>query len=78
MVAIQVPGKSKLCGICGQQFLRDEHSANSLLGTDTLTDAPDEDQESVSRNNEPLDVSLAELLFAACDTCLYCGGKYLN
>ena len=78
MVAIQVPGISKFCGICGQQFLRDEYSANSLLVTENNTDAPHKEHNTISKNDGSMEVSLVEVLFAACDTCLYCGGKYLG
>ncbi|KAI9808431.1 MAG: hypothetical protein M1827_007250 [Pycnora praestabilis] len=107
-LAIQAPGISKYCGICGRQFLHekilpdiDEHKptisqrvdstddkvvleqGHSSPGTTTETAVDDtdefvmvgQDNSSRSRGETP---SLAQIVFASCDLCIYCGGKFVS
>ena len=67
-LAIQAPGISKYCGICGKQFLtvqwvQQKASLREGDGNTSLT---------------PKMPNLAYLLLAACELCVYCGGKYVS
>ena len=95
-LAIQEPGISKHCTICGSQFLNEwslpqftpsagnedvdmellPHDRNSKeLSTAEVRPMRDSHAESVEI--EP-PASLARILFAAFDTCIYCGGKFVT
>ncbi|KAK8178767.1 transcription factor IIIC subunit delta N-term-domain-containing protein [Phyllosticta citribraziliensis] len=76
-LAIQAPGISKLCGICGKRFLSEHHA----LKLDTVLD--DEangngQSQAGAREQERQPVTLVRLLFAACNVCIYCGGKFVG
>ncbi|KAF2807711.1 uncharacterized protein BDZ99DRAFT_420176 [Mytilinidion resinicola] len=88
-LAIQGPNISKFCGICRAQYLKEEYIAredqasqdrDGLGGGDEgdqeLPDAPDVLSASVSGNSKQM--SLARILFSACDVCVYCGGKFVG
>lgn len=64
-LAIQAPGISKVCGICGKQYLTE----NYLLKEDTFDDCSSESSESPT---------LLQLLLTAFDKCIYCGGKFVG
>ncbi len=64
-LAIQAPGISKVCGICGKQYLTE----NYLLKEDILDDCNSESSESPT---------LLQLLLTAFDKCIYCGGKFVG
>lgn len=74
----------KGCGLCGKQYIND-HAFEALRvsggsGHDSEMMNADEDDGHAAMNGatqsqEPLG-SLARILFAACDNCIYCGGKF--
>ena len=78
MVAIQIPGISKFCSICSQQYLRDEQSIAFQPVTDSHADASEDERSIITEEDGLLKISFAQLLFAACDACIYCGGKFLD
>ena len=101
-LAIQEPGFSKHCGVCGVQLLN-EWKVPALMpitrdsdvemmdvttesdggiddGDDRANEAQDEDWVQISHgksSSSELPASLARVLFAAFDTCIYCGGKFI-
>ncbi|KAL1646365.1 hypothetical protein SLS58_003325 [Diplodia intermedia] len=111
-LAIQAPGISKLCGICGKRYLNEESvvRTDKLAGADTSQQdvaMPDVDggqqgdnlpwaetnvtsegsskqgagtgqgqAATVDCGRSP--ITLARMLFAACDVCIYCGGKFVG
>ncbi|KAK5016093.1 hypothetical protein LTR39_002262 [Cryomyces antarcticus] len=98
-LAIQAPGISKFCGLCGIQYLNDsilqedvEIAPASLSqpsnGIDedgqTLKDALNAEdggvEQIVTEGKQGANkiATLARILFATCDVCVYCGGKYVG
>ena len=98
-LAIQEPGISKHCGVCGVQYLNewklpglgrlsvdagvemaDIVTQNANAQADEASELPDDEWVQVSHTKtpaiEPIS-SLARLLFAAFDHCIYCGGKFI-
>jgi hypothetical protein len=81
-LSIQEPGFSKHCGVCGLQVFNEwKLSGLTSAGTPNNVDISSE----AYRNGENADVqlqqaeptaSLARTLFAALDSCVYCGGKF--
>lgn len=67
-LAIQVPGEAKSCNLCNIQYLN-EHEV-SAFDYQPTADATQGDDTTKPR------LSLARILFAACDVCIYCGGRY--
>jgi hypothetical protein len=101
-LAIQEPGFSKHCGVCGVQLLNEwkmpafvptaRDSDVEIMevamqddggidgGDDRADRAPGEDWTQISYKKGTLDelpTSLARVLFAAFNTCIYCGGKFI-
>ncbi|KAF2759972.1 hypothetical protein EJ05DRAFT_537156 [Pseudovirgaria hyperparasitica] len=88
--AIQAPGISKICGMCGMQTLNDltglarnEHryraddpatENTNVVATAAMSRAAFERSGSPGSSLPPFE----EVLFDACDVCIYCGGKYLS
>jgi hypothetical protein len=64
-LAIQAPGITKHCGICGKRFLSDAY---------LLSQEDDSEEQSIN----PQKPTLLELLLIACDRCIYCGGKFIG
>ena len=98
-LAIQEPGISKRCGVCGAQYLNEWKMAGlgrsvdaGVEMADTAVETgdarADEAQNSVEdewvqvshtkRSSIEPTTSLARLLFAAFDTCIYCSGKFIS
>ncbi|OCK79605.1 hypothetical protein K432DRAFT_329816 [Lepidopterella palustris CBS 459.81] len=93
-LAIQAPGISNFCGICKKQFLSKEYIMleDQIIRDDTynvgaeadveVEDAATENRsatkEKSQANGRRQPLSLARLLFAACDVCIYCGGKFVG
>ncbi|KAF2495137.1 hypothetical protein BU16DRAFT_527021 [Lophium mytilinum] len=88
-LAIQGPNISKFCGICRAQYLKEEYIAHEDEasrdedgpgrggeGEQELPNAPDGVPESANGRSKPM--SLARILFSACDVCVYCGGKFVG
>lgn len=89
--AIREPGISKSCAICGVQYLNETalpdfseplcEASNGVIAMHEPTELTDEEgslthsqkKKTMAESNR----SLARLLFAACDRCLYCGGKFV-
>jgi hypothetical protein len=87
------PGISKSCRICNALYLNEDalpEFKKPSSKTIKVEEAPQEDSMEVdatagaedtsnaSQNDgvEP-NISLARLLFAACDVCILCGGKFV-
>ncbi|TKA63871.1 hypothetical protein B0A49_09297 [Cryomyces minteri] len=98
-LAIQAPGVSKFCGLCGIQYLNDSilqenveitpatlpQPSNGVDKDDqTLKDALNAEgsgvERTVSEGKQGANkiATLARILFATCDVCVYCGGKYVG
>lgn len=63
LVAIQAPGITKYCGICSTPFLNEEFVRAQEVADEADTEPP---------------VTLARVLFQACDVCIFCGGKFVG
>lgn len=91
-LSILQAGSSKTCGICGVQYLN-ENAIPGMRQTvkapvkegppqetngvaEANGDAAAEEKEKEQDTIEPR-MSLARLLFAACDKCLLCGGRFV-
>jgi hypothetical protein len=75
-LAIQAPGISNFCGICSKQYLSEAYldsDSTPHMNVESDTDSLNDDSE---RRVEP--PSLARTLFAACETCVYCGGRFVG
>jgi hypothetical protein len=66
LLAIQGVNMTKVCGICGRPYFKKEAYLPDIHSTD---DDLDEDHG---------DKSFAQNLFAACEACIYCGGKFIE
>ncbi|KAI9764948.1 MAG: hypothetical protein M1840_007973 [Geoglossum simile] len=103
-LAIQRPGISKYCGVCGKEYLSegatqlervitpDEGGASAPAETPNtkglaqvllevaMGDETEDRALNTAEGEKPPTMetrpSLASLLFAACDVCVYCGGKF--
>jgi hypothetical protein len=64
-LSIQSPGQSRFCGICSKQYLKETVVGNESV----ITDNPWEGLNLSA-------ASIARILLAACDVCVYCGGKF--
>ncbi|GAB7344342.1 hypothetical protein MBLNU457_2205t2 [Dothideomycetes sp. NU457] len=71
-LAIQSPAATRQCGICNTPYLN-EH----MIGRRNQT-LDDTDHESMSRKNDSVARAFARTVFAACDACIYCGGKFVG
>ena len=67
-LAIQAPGISKVCGICGKQYLTE----NYLLKEDSL------DESGLFAGTATESPSLLQLLLTAFERCIYCAGKFIG
>ncbi|KAF2088512.1 hypothetical protein K490DRAFT_39705 [Saccharata proteae CBS 121410] len=85
-LAIQEPGISKSCCICGrhylnQQFISQKDGSVSSTASASQKEAQDASQQAeqgaADGMSQPL-MTLAELLFSACNVCVYCGGKFVG
>ena len=77
-LSIMEPGISKSCRICHALYLN-EHALPAFKGIaarDTKAEAPLSDSGPLEMPAEP-NVSLSRLLFAACNVCILCGGKFV-
>lgn len=100
-LAIQGPGQSKYCGLCGKVYLLDAKLLNyktkliddattayqagspaSAVTEQALTSIADVghlgNQRVGGSDSGARSVSIAQLLLAACDLCIYCGGKFVS
>ena len=79
-LTIQAPGISKFCGICGRQFLNDNYLEKSTLRTNDngIEDLSAQSKNEIETGENAAFQSLAQVLFAACDVCIYCGGKFVG
>ncbi|KAI5364142.1 Putative transcription factor IIIC, 90kDa subunit, transcription factor IIIC zinc-finger [Septoria linicola] len=91
LLAIQEPGTTKQCGVCNLQYLDETAVAEFMPASQDLqmVDVPEgEVSRSTPANDMWVEISrggdatarstttLARLLFAACDVCIYCGGRF--
>ena len=82
-LSILQAGASKACGICGVQYLNENAMPEMRAKVDgTMVMGETQDAAEGFRGRvvgdwaEPR-VSLARLLFAACERCLLCGGRFV-
>lgn len=68
-LAIQSPAATRQCGICNTPYLTIDRGAR-------LPD--DKDPQSASQETDGITRSFARIIFAACDACIYCGGKFVG
>ena len=66
-LALQKPGISKRCGICRRQYFNVRVERSHIILDFTFHNTLVEGQTASS---------LSRILFLACDTCVYCGGKF--
>lgn len=74
---MQKPGTTKFCSICNAQYIN-ELMLPALRVQDTSlgnSDANDIEVMQGGPRQEPM-MSLARILYAACDRCVCCGGKF--
>ncbi|PPJ60072.1 hypothetical protein CBER1_07558 [Cercospora berteroae] len=91
LLAIQEPGTTKHCSVCDLQyfdetiapdFQSDDHDidmADGLEGEVSWTTPANDGWVKISQSGDATarpKTTLARLLFAACDVCIYCGGKF--
>ncbi|KAF2457436.1 transcription factor IIIC subunit delta N-term-domain-containing protein [Lineolata rhizophorae] len=80
--AIQRPGLSRSCSLCGKQYLKEDY----LLQHEKIDEGarkppkrgrkPRASKADVADQAAPL--TLFRILLAVCDICVYCGGKYIR
>ena len=86
--SIQEPGATKVCQVCGRHFLREKGVAKAktqstkatALNADTSVSASGgllSQSESFQSDGEQKS-SLLDVLFAAFEICVYCGGKFTD
>ncbi|KAF2101639.1 hypothetical protein NA57DRAFT_73079 [Rhizodiscina lignyota] len=68
-MTIQAPGITKYCGVCGKPFITEEWVHKVVSESHAKRE---------SANTSSSLPSLALLLLATCDVCLYCGGKFVR
>lgn len=87
LLAVQEPGTHKSCGICGLQYLNETALFHTVVDGDREHLPEGEVTMSISANGTHSrggsttarsTTSLGALLFAACDVCIYCGGKFTD
>ena len=89
LLSIQSPGISKVCGLCQRQYLKEsfflgpEVNANFSTGKEaggdvTMSRDPTEGDAVTSDYPTEPTLRLFEALVAACDFCLYCGGRFIG
>ncbi|KAM3414399.1 hypothetical protein BST61_g11037 [Cercospora zeina] len=91
LLAIQEPGITKRCGVCDLQYLDeavapdflsdhpDIEMADILEGEVPSTAPANDGWVKISQSGDATartKATLARLLFAACDVCIFCGGKF--
>jgi hypothetical protein len=74
-LAIQTPGTSKACSICNAQYIN-EFMMPSFKAQDSKETSADGDEVMQGTSDQEPPLSLARILFAACDRCVCCGGKF--
>ncbi|KAH0014969.1 hypothetical protein KCU78_g8420, partial [Aureobasidium melanogenum] len=80
-LAIQTPGTAKACSICNAQYINEfmmpgfKVKDSNETSTNIKPDGDGDETMQGTTDQEPR-VSLARILFAACDRCVCCGGKF--
>ena len=77
-IAIQTPFITRRCGICGKQYLKEDFLSGDKLTEDETVRQSHNKQVHVGVRNERPKISLARLLFAVCERCTFCGGKFIG
>lgn len=72
-LAIQKPRISKYCGLCKTPYLSEEFVGAQEEGRGNGAEAV---EGGAAEENGARVVSLSKALYAACDVCIYCGGKF--
>lgn len=93
LLPVQEPGTTKNCGICGLQYFNEKiiGDVEAATGDVEMADVPTaESNIDIVANDTWVEVSrnpnafpqqaptLAQILFDACDVCVYCGGKFVD
>jgi hypothetical protein len=83
-LAIQAPRITKVCGICetsflSEDFVEEQEKVREKRGVETgaVEEGDEMDVDDADDGGEE-HVSLAKILFQACDVCIYCGGKFIG
>ncbi|KAF1848382.1 uncharacterized protein K460DRAFT_275313 [Cucurbitaria berberidis CBS 394.84] len=87
-LAIQAPGVTKYCGICSTPFLNEDFVMAQEVGVrehdlekggfTAVKHVVQEGNMATESEKRELPVTLARVLFLACDVCIYCGGKFVG
>jgi hypothetical protein len=84
-LSIQEPGVCKFCGICGTSFLKDSYAFQSDGGMIESTERSHNVESLIDtvgnadpNRSQSLEFSLSQMLYAAFDVCIYCGGRYVD
>jgi hypothetical protein len=82
-LAIQAPRITKVCGICetsflSEDFVEEQEKNGEKRGGDTGAGRAGEEMDVDGGEDGGDIVSLAKVLFQACDVCVYCGGKFIG
>jgi hypothetical protein len=78
-LSLMEPGISKSCRICHALYLNEYNlpGFKDKVTQDVIVEAPLPDGGSLEADHMEPKVSLARLLFGACDVCILCGGKFV-
>jgi hypothetical protein len=74
-LAIQAPYITRRCGLCGRSYLKDGVLEDDDLDPGDVAQASD-NADSVQKHAPR--ISVGRLLFAVCDRCIFCGGKFIG
>ncbi|KAF2236322.1 hypothetical protein EV356DRAFT_531250 [Viridothelium virens] len=78
-LAIQAPFITRQCGICAKQYLKEEFLAEDTpANRDVVQQIEVNGKGKKSVRDENPKISLARLLFAMCNKCTFCGGKFIG
>lgn len=85
LIAIQAPGESRTCGLCGREVLTEQSLLSKDDGLESEEDILTEAESTKKTNGLPNgkykqehQMSLTEILLLAYDVCIYCNGKYIG
>jgi hypothetical protein len=82
LLAVQEPGTTKRCGVCGVYYLDIAATRSTKASVSPDAEAESSLMNDLQGSNGPGEdvagTSLATLLFAACEVCIYCGGQFVD
>ena len=77
-LAIQAPFITRRCGICGKQYLKEKYLKEDAPESSKTGRQVGNVDDQAGMDDENPKISLARLLFAVCDRCTFCGGKFIG